>query len=86
MANKSGAIYWFQCGDLTCDDEYIWETFRTFGERLKDHLKKPSLIHNHSINTGHPTTHDNFEIIGREDQGIARTIKVSIYIRVNTQH
>ena len=25
IANKSGAIYWFQCGDLTCDDEYIGE-------------------------------------------------------------
>ena len=26
MVSKSGAIYWFQCGDLTCDDEYIGET------------------------------------------------------------
>ena len=22
VVNKSGAIYWFQCGDLTCNDEY----------------------------------------------------------------
>ena len=35
-ANKSGAIYWFQCGDLTYDDEHIGETFRTFAERFKD--------------------------------------------------
>ena len=26
MANKSGAIYWLQCGDLTCNDEYIGES------------------------------------------------------------
>ena len=26
MVSKSGAIYWFQCGDLTCDDEYIGGT------------------------------------------------------------
>ena len=26
MVSKSGAIYWFQCGDLTSDDEYIGET------------------------------------------------------------
>ena len=39
MANKSGAIYWFQCGDLKCDDEYIGETSRTFEERFKEHLK-----------------------------------------------
>ena len=44
MVSKSGAIYWFQCGDLTCDDEYIGETSRTFGERLKEHLKDPSPI------------------------------------------
>ena len=37
----------------------------------------------HSINTGHPTTQDNYQIIGSKDHGIARTIKESIYIRVN---
>ena len=25
MVSKSRVIYWFQCGDLTCDDEYIGE-------------------------------------------------------------
>ena len=64
MVNKGGAIYWFQCGDLTCDDEYIGEMSRTFGERFKEHLKHPSPIHHHS-NTGHPTSQENFQIIGR---------------------
>ena len=41
MVSKSGAIYWFQCSDLSCDDEYIRETLRTFGERYKEHLKDP---------------------------------------------
>ena len=77
---KTRAIYWFQCGDLVCDEEYIGETSRTFGERLKKHLKEPFSIHNHSHNTGHITTKDNFQIIGREDHDIARTIKESIYI------
>ena len=62
-------IYWFQCGDLSCDDEYIEETSRPFGERYKEHLKNPSPIHQHSNHTGHPTSHINFQIIGRE--GIA---------------
>ena len=83
MSNKSGAIYWFQCGDLTCDDQYIREISRTFGERFKVHLKEPSPIHHHSINAGNPTTQCNFLVIGREGHGIARTIKESIYIRVN---
>ena len=83
MPNKSGAIYWFQCEDLTCNDEYIGETSTTFGERLKEHLKEPLPIHNHSINTDHPTTQDNFQIIGRKDHSIARTVKESVYLRVN---
>ena len=37
----------------------------------------------HSTQTGHSTTPENFNIIGREDHGLARTIKESIYIRVN---
>ena len=53
MENKGGAIYWLQFGDLACDEEYIGETSRTFGERFKEHLKEPSPIHSHSCNTGH---------------------------------
>ena len=69
--------------DLTCDEEYIGETSRTFAQRFKEHLKEPSPIHNHSNNSGHTTTQDYFQIIGRKDHGIARTIKESICIRVN---
>ena len=83
MVNKSGTIYWFQCGDFTCNDEYMGETFRTFGGRFKEHLKDPSPIHHHSSNNGHPTTQQNFQIIGREGHGITRNIKESIFIRVN---
>ena len=83
MVSKSGAIYWFQCGDLTCDDEYIGETSRTFGERFKEHLKDPSPIHHHSNHTGHPSSQNNFQIIRRERHGLARIIKESIFIRVN---
>ena len=25
MVNQSDAIYWYECGDLTCYDEYIGE-------------------------------------------------------------
>ena len=66
MVSKSGAIYWFQCGDLSCDDEYIGETSRTFDERYKEHLKDPSPLHQHSNHTGHTTSQNNFQIIGRE--------------------
>ena len=80
---KSGVIYSFQCNHITCDEEYIGETVRILGERCKEHLKQSSPIHAHIQQTGHNTTEDSFNIIGREGQGHARTIKESIFIRVN---
>ena len=83
MVNQKGAIYWYQCGDLVCDHEYAGETSRTFGERHKEHLKAPSPIHHHSNQRGHPTSHNNFQIVGMEGHNLARYIKESIFIRVN---
>ena len=59
MENKSGAIYWFQFGDLAHNEEYIGENSRTFGERFKEHLMEPSPMLNHGHNTGHTITQDN---------------------------
>ena len=33
--------------------------------------------------TGHPSNHNEFQIIGREGHNLARNIKESIFIRVN---
>ena len=83
MVSQSDAIYWYQGGDLGCNDEYIGETSRTFGERYKEHLKDPSPIHHHNNQTNHPINHNIFNIIGREGHHLSRYIKESIFIRVN---
>ena len=83
MVSQSDAIYWYQCGDLTCDDEYTGETSRTFGERYKEHLMDPSPICHHNNQTNHPINKNNFKIIGREGHHMSRYIKESIFIRVN---
>ena len=44
ITKKSGVIYRFKCDRLECDEEYIGETSRTFGERYREHLKAPSPI------------------------------------------
>ena len=80
---RSGGIYWYQCEELTCNEEYIGETSRIFGERYEEHLKEHSPIYGHSSQLGHSTNPDYFTIIGREDHNFARTIKKSTYIRVN---
>ena len=86
MVSKSGAIYWFQCGDLSCDYEYIGKTSRTFGERFKKNLEDPSPIHQHSNHMGHPTSQNNFQIIGREGHSLARNIKESILLGLIIPH
>ena len=83
ITTKSGVIYRYRCDRLECDEEYIGETARTFGERFKEHPKAPSPIYDHCNITGHSTTLNNFSIVGREEQNLSRLIKESMYIRVN---
>ena len=80
---QSGVFCNFQCNHIACKEEYIGETSRTLGKRYMEHLKQPSPIHVHIQQAGYNNTDTSFNIIGREDQGLARTIKESIYIRVN---
>ena len=80
---KSGIIYRLKCHRVDCDDEYLWESSGTFGERFKEHLKVPSPIYDHQKITGHDTTIENFSIVRKEDQNLIRTIKEAIYIRMN---
>ena len=75
MTNKNSVIYSYTCGMIDCNEEYIGESGRIFGERYKEHLKAPSPIFIHQSNSGHETTMDNFKIIGRENNSLARTIK-----------
>ena len=83
MKKQSNIIYWYRCGRMECNDDYIGESARTFEERFKEHLKAPSPIYEHDNTTGHKTSVENFMIIGREGHGISRTIQEAIYIRVN---
>ena len=65
MVNQSGAIYWYQCGDLCYDEEYIGETSRTFGERYKEHLKAPQPFIIIAAKQATPLTTITSQIIGR---------------------
>ena len=84
ITKKSGIIYRFKCDRLECDEEYIGDISRTFGERFKEHLKAPSPTHDHSNTTGHTTSLENFSIVSREEQNLSRLIKESMFIRVNS--
>ena len=83
MLKKSGVIYSYKCGRVECDEEYIEESSRTFGERFKEHQKAPSTIFDLFNTTDHSISIDNFNIVGREDQNLWRAIKEALYIRVN---
>ena len=83
MLKKSGVIYRYKYDRVECDEEYIGESSRTFGERFKEHQKAPSPIYDHYNITDHKVSIDNFSIVGIEDQNLMRTIKEALYIRVN---
>ena len=83
ILQKSGVIYRFRCGMVNCEEEYIGESGRTFAESFREHMKAPLPIHDHYNTTGHDVSLNNFSIVGREDQNIARTIKEAILIKVN---
>ena len=42
LERKSGAIYWYQCGELACDEEYIGETSRFRHSDIKSTQKNPT--------------------------------------------
>ena len=83
ITKKSSVIYQFKCDKTNCEEEYIGESSRTFGERYKEHLKAPSPTYEHQNNAGHTTSVENFKIIGREGHKMARAVKEAMYIRVN---
>ena len=83
ILKKSGVIYKYSCGRVDCGEEYIGESGRTFGEGYREHMRTPSLIMDHQNTTGHEVSLDNFTIVHREENSIARNIKEAIFIRVN---
>ena len=41
ILKKSGVIYRYKCGRVDCNEEYIGQSSRTFGERFREHQKAP---------------------------------------------
>ena len=83
IMKKSGVIYRYKYNRVDCDEEYIGESSRVFGERFKENQKAPSPIFDHTNITAHNITIENFSIVGREDQNLKRAIKEALFIRVN---
>ena len=53
MVSQSDAIYWYQCGDLTCNDEYIGEPP---GPLVKDTQSTRRTLHPFIITITKPVT------------------------------
>ena len=66
---KGGIIYHYKCPHINCPDAYIGESGRALGDRVKEHLKAPSPIFQHSTTTGHALDSHNFNIIHKEVPG-----------------
>ena len=75
---KNGVIYKFKCPCINCLVEYIGESGRTSGDRLKEHLRAASPINHHSHSTGHPVSPDCFTTVNRKSLGTLRRLCTSI--------
>ena len=80
---KSGVTYRYKCPTINCPQEYIGETGRALGDMLKEHLRAPCPIHQHTSSTGHPISPDCFSIVHREAHSTTRNIKEAMSIRTN---
>ena len=80
---KSGVTFRFRCAQADCKEEYIGESGRTFGNRLKEHLRAPFPIYDHVNASGHGINVDNFSIVDKDAHSTARTIKEAMFIRFN---
>ena len=80
---KSGIVCKLKCPHINFPEEYIGESGRTLGDRVKECLRAPSPIHQHSNTAGHPVSPDRFTIVHRESQGNTRNIKEAMFIHVN---
>ena len=50
ITQKSGVIYRFMCAQDDCEEKYIEESAKTFGERLNEHLRAtPALLYYYII-------------------------------------
>ena len=79
---KTGVIYQLKCTKVGCEDEYIGESGRTFGDRLKNTSEHPP-IYQQSQATGNLINMDCFSIVCRETHNISRTIKEDMFIHIN---
>ena len=82
-ANKTGIIYHYKCPHMNCPEAYIGESGRALGDRVKEHLKGPSPIHQHSATTEHPLDPEQLNIVHKEVNSHSRTIKESMFIHVH---
>ena len=65
------------CDRVECDEEYIGDSSRNFGEKFKEHQKAPSPIFDHYTITGHNIKLENFSKVGKEDQNLKESHKGS---------
>ena len=83
ITKKSGIIYRFKCNKVDCDDEYIGESSRTFGERYKEYFKIPPQYMTITTSQVMKTALKISALWEGRIKNLIRAIKEAIYIRVN---
>ena len=84
MTNKNSVIYSYTWGMIDCNEEYIRESGRIFGERYIWNTWRPHPQYSYiKAIVAMKQLWITLRSLEEEDNSLARTIKESIYIRVN---
>ena len=80
QAKKCGVVYHIQCEQ--CQENYIGETARTLGVRVKKHQsRETSAVFEHCRATGHNISPYDIKVLTTEDHTIKRHVKEAISIK-----
>ena len=86
VQEQSGVVYRIPCEG--CNKDYVGETKRTLGERVKEHAaniaNNLSAVAEYHQKTGHKPDLDNIKVLCREDKLIPRKVREAIFIRKET--
>ena len=74
-----GTVYHLSCAD--CNQDYIGETERKLGKRIKEHHKDKSVMGAHLLSHRHSLDSDNVKILDRDSRWFERGVREAIHIR-----
>ena len=86
--NQHDVVYYVDCPNKTCRENYIDESGHRISERIKDHNSRDLKSHilRHSVESGHANVgYEDFKIIAKNFNNNSWTHKIAESLLINDQ-